>query len=214
MLISLVELKEIFLTNDINVRGVLHVGAHDCEELEIYESLGVTTVWIEALPWKVKEAQDRGISEVYNAVITDRDDEDVVFRIANNGQLSSVLEFGTHSIEHPDVFYTGTMNTKSVSLDTFFERNCIDRDDLNVWNMDIQGCELLALKGAKTALARVDALYMEVKEKELYKGCGLMSEIDEALRSIVRERKGGQIDSFVLLLLFLWTYRFVFERRL
>ena len=48
--------------------------------------------------------------------------------------------------------------------------------------MDIQGCELLALKGAKTALARVDALYMEVNEKELYKGCGLMSEIDEALR--------------------------------
>ena len=182
MLIPLVELKEIFSTNDINVRGVLHVGAHDCEELEIYESLGVTTVWIEALPWKVKEAQDRGISEVYNAVITDRDDEDVVFHIANNGQSSSVLEFGTHSIEHPDVFYTGTMNTKSVSLNTFFERNCIDRDDLNVWNMDIQGCELLALKGAKTSLARVDALYMEVNEKELYKGCGLMSKIDEVLR--------------------------------
>ena len=185
MLISLEELKIILSKNNIKVTGILHVGAHDCEELHIYKSFGISandTVWIEALPHKVKEAQDRGIVNIYNAVITDRDDEDVVFHIANNGQSSSVLEFNTHSIEYPDVFYTSKMNTKSLKLDTFFERNGIDSLHLNFWNIDIQGCELLALKGAKDSLAHVSALYLEVNEKELYKGGALINELDEVLR--------------------------------
>lgn len=36
-------------------------------------------------------------------LVSDKDDEMVMFNIANNGQSSSILEFGTHSSEHPDV---------------------------------------------------------------------------------------------------------------
>ncbi len=53
---------------------------------------------------------------------------------------------------------------------------------LNFWNFDIQGAELMALKGAAESLQHVDALYLEVNEKELYVGCGLIDEIDAFLQ--------------------------------
>ena len=185
MLISFEEISAVLLKHNITVRGAFHIGAHNCEELFFYSRLCLTMndiVWVDALPWKVEEARNRGIANVYNAVITDRDDDEVVFHVANNGESSSVLEFGTHTSEHPDVFYNSRMQCKSVRIDTFLQRNCISSKDLNFWNIDIQGCELMALKGAVDNLVHVDVLYLEVNEKELYKGCGLMNELDEMLR--------------------------------
>ena len=48
--------------------------------------------------------------------------------------------------------------------------------------MDIQGAELLALKGSSDTLKNIDYVYLEVNEKELYTGCGLLSEVDEYLK--------------------------------
>jgi hypothetical protein len=44
---------------------------------------------------------------------------------------------------------------------------------------DIQGAELLALKGATESLKHAQVLYLEVNEEYLYKNCGLIGEIDE-----------------------------------
>ena len=40
MLIPIDKIKEILLTNNIEINGVLHIGAHECEELPLYEALG------------------------------------------------------------------------------------------------------------------------------------------------------------------------------
>ena len=129
------------------------------------------------------EAQTKGIPNVYNAVITDIDNEDITFNIANNGQSSSVLQFCTHAFEHPSVVYIDTIETKSITIDTFFEQNQIDSSKLNFWNMDIQGAELLALKGGTKNIPNATVIYLEVNEKELYKNCGLIYDIDELLSS-------------------------------
>lgn len=118
---------------------------------------------------------------VYNALITDKNEEDVQFNISNNIQSSSILEFGTHSEEHPWVVYTDKVLKKSITVDTFFEKNDLDASKYNFWNFDIQGAELIALKGATKSLQYVKALYLEVNEKELYKGCALIYEIDDFL---------------------------------
>ena len=39
----------------------------------------------------------------------------------------------------------------------------------------------MALKGAMNSIQHVKVMYLEVNEKELYKKCGLMSEIDTFL---------------------------------
>jgi len=184
MLISFEEIYKILLSNNINIIGSFHVGAHDCEELLFYNSLGLKNddiIWIDAIPSKVTEALNRGIPNVYNAVITDKDDEEIIFNISNNVQSSSILELGTHLQEHPHVIYVDKIKQNSITIDTFFEKNNIDASKYNFWNFDIQGAELLALKGATNTIKYAEVLYLEVNEKELYKGCGLIDEIDKFL---------------------------------
>ena len=101
--------------------------------------------------------------------------------MSNNIQSSSILDFGTHSREHPHVVYVDKVLKKSITIDTFFERNELDASKYNFWNFDIQGAELLALKGATKSLQYAKALYLEVNEKELYKNCALIDEIDTFL---------------------------------
>ena len=184
MLISFEEINNIIVSKKIKITGSFHIGAHECEELQFYNQLGVppnNIVWIDAIPSKVIEATNKGIPNVYNAVITDKNDEEIVFNISNNGQSSSVLEFGTHSQEHPWVVYVDKLTQKSITVDTFFERNKIDASVYNFWNFDIQGAELMALQGATNSIKYAKAIYLEVNEKELYKNCGLLTEIDAFL---------------------------------
>jgi hypothetical protein len=184
MLISFEEIYKILFDNNIKVIGCFHVGAHDCEELIFYNNLGLKNddiIWIDAIPSKVNEALNRGIPNVYNAVITDKDDEEIILNISNNVQSSSILELGTHLQEHPHVIYVDKIKQNSITIDTFFERNNIDASKYNFWNFDIQGAELLALKGATNTIKYAKVLYLEVNEKELYKGCALIDEIDKFL---------------------------------
>jgi FkbM family methyltransferase len=184
MLISFEEINNILVSKNIIVNGSFHIGAHECEEIEFYNKLCIKNeniIWIDAIPSKVVEARNRGIPNVYNAVITDKDDQDIDFNISNNVQSSSVLEFGTHAQEHPWVTYVDKVQLKSTTVDTFFERNNIDASKYDFWNFDIQGAELMALQGAIKSIKYAKAIYLEVNEKELYKNCGLINEIDTFL---------------------------------
>jgi hypothetical protein len=184
MLISFAEINKFLVSNNINIIGGFHLGAHECEELHFYSQLGLNSneiVWIDAIPAKVTEAINRNIPNVYNAVITDCDDVDVIFNVSNNVQSSSVLELGTHAQAHPWVVYVDKICLKSITVDSFFERNNIDASKYNFWNFDIQGAELMALKGATKSIQYAKAIYLEVNEKELYKKCGLITEIDTFL---------------------------------
>ena len=184
MLITVEQIVKVLLENNIHIFGSFHIGAHECEEIPFYNQIGLKledVIWIDAINSKVNEATKRGIPNVYNAVITDKDDEEIIFNVSNNVQSSSVLKFGTHLQEHPWVVYVDTVNLKSITIDTFFERNNIDASKYNFWNFDIQGAELMALKGATQSIKYVKAIYLEVNEKELYKDCGLITEIDTFL---------------------------------
>lgn len=181
MLIPSSQIYHILKSNNIQITGAFHIGAHDCEELPFYAGLGLeqtSIIWIDAINRKVIQNRQRGIPNVYNAVITDKDDDDVTFNISNNVQSSSVLEFGTHSKEHPHVVFVDKIKMKSISINSFFDRNNLDGSKFNFWNFDIQGAELMALKGATKYIQYAKAIYLEVNEKELYINCGLIGEID------------------------------------
>jgi len=187
MLIPFREIKEKY---GINPKGVVHVGANYGQEAKDYNDNGVEEViWIEANP----QNMDILISNlmaypnfnpmyVLNACVSDKDDQDVQFHISNNeGQSSSILDLEYHKIAHQEVFYTETINLKTKTLNTLFKD--FDLSKFTFLNADIQGAELLMLKGATEVLKHFNCLYLEVNEKELYKGCGLIGEIDEFLKS-------------------------------
>lgn len=173
------------LLEGINIARVLHIGAHECEELPFYKNMlnlsDDNIIWIEAMDNKVDELKNRNISNVYNAVVTDKDDDAVIFNVANNGESSSILEFGTHSTEHPTITVTRRIIKKTITVDSFFERNNLDASQCHFWNFDIQGAELIALKGASKSIVHAKAIYLEVNEQELYKGCGLIGDVDSFL---------------------------------
>ena len=184
MLIPYQRIRDILTAYNITITGAFHIGAHECEEIPFYQQLNLPmfdVVWLDAIPQKVKEAKERGIPNVYHAVITDKDNEEVTFHVSNNGQSSSVLEFGTHAQEHPWVTYVENIVQKSTTIRSFVQQNQIDLSIHNFWNFDIQGAELMALKGAGDLIKSASAIYLEVNEKELYKGCGLIGEIDAFL---------------------------------
>jgi hypothetical protein len=52
MLITAEELKYTLDSRGIPITGVLHLGAHECEEMGLYQSLGISSsdiVWIDGM---------------------------------------------------------------------------------------------------------------------------------------------------------------------
>lgn len=196
MLIDLVFLHRKY---NLDIKGILHVGAHTCEELSIYKKVGLSEdkiVWIEGncdIVHKVKQISPN--CRIFNALISDKDGETRDFIITNNGQSSSILELKEHLKEHPHVFEVDRKILETITIDTFIKKYEIEKT-LNFVNMDIQGAELLALKGMIEYLQYVDYLYLEVNEKELYANCGLISDIDEFLKSYNFIRKETNMTKY------------------
>lgn len=180
---------------NINVSGILHVGAHECEELKDYIKGGLSMndiYWVEGQETLVNNMKEKGISNLYHALI-DEDDKEVTFYISNNGQSSSILEFGTHSKHHPHVHYVSSHKQTTTRLDTWIEKHAIPIERLNFLNLDIQGVELRALKSMEKYLKHIDYIYTEVNTEEVYKGCDTIGSIDAYLKPFGFERRDYRI---------------------
>jgi FkbM family methyltransferase len=186
MLIKGDEVADILNKHGINVRGVLHIGAHELEERPFYNNtLNVVDddiVWVDANPELVSKATSSGHKNVYCGAIS-ADEKELDFKISNNGQSSSLLDFGLHKQHYPWIHYVNTIKVKTETLGSFFNRNNLDGRKYNFWNLDIQGVEYDVLRSATEFFAQVDAIYTEINTAEVYKGCGLLNEIDDLLTS-------------------------------
>lgn len=186
MMIPKEKVSQLLAEHGIQITGVLHIGAHECEEIDVYNYMNIplrNVIWIDALEDKVSTALKRGVPNVHHAVISDKDDETVSFMRTNNDQSSSILEFGTHAKHYAWCVEVGRIQMKTTTIDTFMKRTGIKEPSLyNFWNFDIQGAELLALKGGEESIKGVKAIYLEVNSEEVYKSCPLIGEIDDYLK--------------------------------
>jgi len=190
--------------------GVLHLGANEGQEAPAYAAAGIErVVWVEALPQvfdvlKQKIAPIRG-SVALLACLSDVDNQQVDFHVASNdGQSSSFLELGTHAQAHPTVCYVKTIRMATIRVDTLLRQNNLEVGPGWLLNVDLQGAELLALRGMGDLLKQFDSVYIEVNEKELYIGCPSAAQIDSWLGNRGFERKeikmtgSGWGDAFYL----------------
>jgi len=178
----LIDFRKLFPKYGIKPKGVLHVGANVGEEAPIYDQIGIKKVlWIE------------GNQEIFTKLtaniqhypgqlamcycIGDEHDKPVTFHISNNAsQSSSILELGTHKIAHPEVHYVKDIPAVTKRLDILFGDN--PEHDYDFINIDLQGTELMALRGMGEKLKQFKWAYLEVNQQELYKGCALVEDID------------------------------------
>ena len=176
----LISLHELIQKYNIQIKGILHVGAHECEELNDYlRYIPIEKMlWVDALPDKVALCKQKypGVL-IENAIVSDVI-ETVRFNISNNGQSSSMLDFGLHSHFHPQIHYIGYFESETKLLKDILPKYDIE---YNFLNFDIQGAELKALKGMEEYLNKVDYLYTEVNSDYVYKNCALVTELDEYL---------------------------------
>lgn len=170
----------------LNVRGVLHIGAHECEEMDVYKKIGVSEgniYWVEAMKDIVNKMNKKYDEiHIYQALVDKENDKEVEFNIADNGQSSSILEFGTHSKHHPHVKMIDKKKLKTTRMDKLIKEKRIPIEKLNFLNIDIQGKELDALKSMGNYIQYVQYIYTEVNTEKVYKDCALLSEIDEFLK--------------------------------
>ena len=178
MLIPLHSLVEKY---NIQFTGVLHVGAHQCEELRDYEQyIGRNKIlWIEGLPDKVNLAKQRFPNVIIEEAVVSDCHDIVTFHRSNNGQSSSILELGLHKEFHPQVWYVDSFVVETKMLKDILPK--YDYIPFNFINLDIQGAELKALKGMESYLHKIDYIYSEVKSDYVYEGCALIGEIDQYL---------------------------------
>jgi hypothetical protein len=118
------------------------------------------------------------MNTVIEACVLDKDDELLSFNISSNSQSSSLLNFGTHSINHPEVLVSERVNVKTKKLETILQ----GKDVPDFINLDIQGVELRALKSLGDLINQVEVIYTEVNKRQVYENCDLIQDVDGYLK--------------------------------
>ncbi len=167
--------------------GIVHMGAHRGSEAAIYDWFNKKTIWIEADPIIFTDLQiniSQFINQkAYNFILYDKDDELINFNISNNDSASSsIFRLGEKSID-AKLKIIDTLKIKTKTFDKFVEENNINIDQYNFWILDIQGAELLALKGAKESLKKCQSLLIEVSKENYYIGGATWEELKRFLNS-------------------------------
>jgi len=175
-----------FDTHIKKVKGAIHVGGHEGQERTWYKKHGFSPViWFEPneVLYQMLEINLKGFKNqtAFNIGVHDTLDEAVLHISNNRGQSSSILEFGLHSVYHPKVKYIRDEVISLTRMDTFFKEGDLDIKDYNLLNVDVQGVELNVIKSFGDLIGELDYVYAEVNEAEVYKGCALVTEIDDYL---------------------------------
>ena len=183
MMLPMDELVEKY---DVKLKGVVHVGAHEAQELESYlKHKADPVIWIEANPEVFKKLEKRTAAHpghhCYQFAACDKDGEQVELNVMENTMCSSILYPKKHLELYPHVPVVEKVAVPTKTIDTLFKQTGHDPGHYNFLNMDIQGSELLALKGAQTLLDHMDYVYTEVNDDHFFDKCCLTAELEEHL---------------------------------
>lgn len=170
----------------LNIKGVIHIGAHYGQEYADYEDNGIKNViMVEPLSAAYVELVKRMPDSVPcyklalgngNGVVT------LHTETANEGMSSSILQPKEVIGQYPHIVFDGTEIVNMARLDDMD----YDTSLYNMLNIDVQGYELEVLKGATDSLKHIDLIYCEVNRKEMYAGCPMVEDIDAYLSDFVR----------------------------
>lgn len=165
------------------ISGVIHVGANIGQERDLYNKLGLFVIWIEPIPevFQMLKQNLQGFKSqrAFQYLVTDFDDREYQFHIANNtGASSSILDLEQHKDIWPSVNYVSTISLKSITLASLIQKECIDLTKYQALVMDTQGSELLVLKGTVPLLSNFKYIKTEIPDFESYSNCCKLDEIN------------------------------------
>ncbi|MET0401707.1 MAG: FkbM family methyltransferase [Cystobacter sp.] len=183
-------LRTLFQTHLVTPRGIIYAGAHIGENIGAFLDAGAETVLcLEPNPEDFAELERHASKRVrcVNVAVSDRDGSSPYFMVPGVPTLNSTLEpdngYWTRLVgEQLVAQYAPTrLEVQTLTLDTLLEQQG-GAAPYNVLYMNIQGGELLALRGATKTLASIDTVFTELNFERRYAGCALFEEVDAFLR--------------------------------
>lgn len=177
------------LTGPLNT--VVHVGAHKGEEVDAYRRHGANRiVLVEAGPGNAAALQERfGAAHdvlVVHAAATDHDGtEQLLMHTNRRGETESASLLPMKRLGEivPTLQTEDTVEVPAATLDALLERAGIAAGSIGLLVLDVQGAELLVLRGAVGALASARAVLTEVALIELYEGAASEEEVAPLLEA-------------------------------
>jgi FkbM family methyltransferase len=152
--------------------GVLHLGAHTGQEARTYNHSRLKVIWIEAIP-SIFDILQSNIASFQNqraicAIVGDKNGAKVDFHISSNDAVSSSV-FALDSAAGDESFQMSGIFSGAMSrIDSLISEE--EMSSLGHWVVDLQGAELLALKGAGELIRYCNSLYIEVSTRTIYEG--------------------------------------------
>lgn len=178
MLLNLENLK---IKYNLDMRGVVHIGAHHGQEYSTYKKINIKKiVFFEPLKSNFKklcENVDNKCILINKALGNFKGHVEMFVESVNLGQSSSILEPDIHLKQYPHIKFDQKEIVEITELDEYFDNH----KDCNFINIDVQGYELEVFKGAKKFLSVVDYIMTEVNNDEVYKNCVKVDELDKFL---------------------------------
>jgi len=180
----IIALDKIVSDYKINIKGILHVGAHYGQEYPDYEKHAIKNmIFFEPSVSSYKELlktlpKKRNIKTFNIALGNEVGEKEMYVETANRGMSSSLLEPGTHSTLYPNIKFDTREMVKIDKLDNID----FDRSLYNMINIDVQGFELEVFKGATKTLEFVDIIYTEINLEEVYVKCCQVEDLDNFLK--------------------------------
>jgi FkbM family methyltransferase len=173
------QIKQIALKSS---KGIIHVGAHKGQEAEFYASNNKSVIWVEALP-QVFATLEKKVAEypnqqAINALVTDTDGKEYKFNISNNSVSSSLFEFGDAKDNlFPQLKMVDSARLVGKTLSTIYREFNIDGSKFDFLLLDVQGAELMVLKGAESVLHNFKYILAEISTVNIYKNGVLWDEL-------------------------------------
>lgn len=185
----MMDLPDLIRKWEMDISGVLHVGARLGEEAEDYRAAGVTNVWwVEANPAVLPRLRANVGPlghKVIEALVSSEDGGERSFHITNyDGLSSSLLRFGSHQQFAPDIVFERHLQLPTRTIDSLVAEHGIT--GCNLICLDLQGAELEALSGAPVFLDQASYVLSEVNDAEVYLGCAKVWELDALLAGFER----------------------------
>jgi FkbM family methyltransferase len=188
------DLKNIFEHEDVHrfaKTGIVHVGADVGQEVAQYFSYGFKSIiLVEANPERYQVLLSKFGGDprirIFNYAICDKQGTiDFHIHTSRSGSTepASILPMKRFKEIVKTLHTARTIQVPAITLDALFEENQIAFRDYNFLNIDIQGAELLAFRGARMLLASVNVIVSEVNIVEMYEDGALEGDLVKFLEN-------------------------------
>lgn len=174
-----------FTEQGLDIKGIIHIGAHDGEEVQYYQTLGIENILcFEPLPFIIPVFKANYPDVPIHELALGSKNRFMQFNVTNDGRQGQASSIFEPLLEQ----YAMTGGVKEVikvqmmRFDTFVERNKIDLSLYDCVVIDVQGAELDVLQGFGELLTEFKYFNIECSEQPTYEGGAAAQDVVDFLK--------------------------------